>query len=173
METLSYEKYTRHNTKGWIVFIHGAGGSSKTFSRQIGAFRKHFNLLLPDLQDHGNSKDFKMEGASTLTFTKIASNVIDLIDKLGIKQAHFIGVSMGSIIIREIEQLRPSLVESIILGGGVLNLKYQTHLLFKTGAFLSDYISYHKLYQLVAWILMPYENHKVARRVFVREAKTL
>ncbi len=173
MKTLSYEQYTNPRHKEWIVFIHGAGGSSKTFGRQIAAFRKHFNLLLPDLQDHGNSKDFSLDKESKLTFKKIAKPVTELLDELNIKEAHFIGVSMGSIIIREIEQNRPELIKSIILGGGILNLKRQTHLLFKTGALLSNIIPYHKLYQLVAWILMPYENHKVARRLFVKEAKQI
>lgn len=173
MDILSYEKFTKPEHKQWIVFIHGAGGSSKTFGRQVAAFRKHFNLLLPDLQDHGNSKEFVSPGDDKLSFTQVAQNVINLLDELGISEAHFLGVSMGSLIIREIEQLRPDLILSIVIGGGIMNLNRSTHLLFKAGVLLSGLIPYHKLYQLVAWILMPYENHKVARRMFVHEAKTL
>ncbi len=170
MKILSYEKHTKPEHKDWIVFIHGAGGSSKTFTRQIAAFRKHFNLLLPDLQDHGNSKDLELTKDNKITFDEIAHNVVNLLDKLGIVEAHFLGISMGSIIIRVIEDLRPSLIKSIVIGGGIMKLNRRTHLLFKSGVFLSSFIPYHKLYQLVAWILMPYENHKVARRLFVREA---
>ncbi len=170
MKTLSYEKYTKPQHKDWIIFIHGAGGSSKTFTRQIAAFRKHFNLLLPDLQDHGNSKDLELTKDNKITFDEIAHNVINLLDELEIKEAHFLGISMGSIIIRVIEDIRPSLIKSIVIGGGIMKLNRRTHLLFKSGVFLSSFIPYHKLYQLVAWILMPYENHKVARRLFVREA---
>jgi pimeloyl-ACP methyl ester carboxylesterase len=173
MNTLSYEQYIKPEHKQWIVFIHGAGGSSKTFGRQIAAFRKHFNLLLPDLQDHGNSKEFVSPVNDKISFTQVATNVINLLDELGIKEAHFLGVSMGSLIIQEIEQLRPELILSIVIGGGILNLNRRTHLLFKSGVLLSNIVPYHKLYQLVAWILMPYKNHKVARRVFVREARTI
>ncbi|NQU88433.1 MAG: alpha/beta hydrolase [Mariniphaga sp.] len=173
MEILSYEQYTRPEHKQWIVFIHGAGGSSKTFGRQVAAFRKHFNLLLPDLQDHGNSKEFITPEDEKISFTQVAQNVINLLDKLEITEAHLLGVSMGSLIIQEIEQIRPNLILSIVIGGGIMNLDRRTHLLFKTGVILSNIIPYHKLYQLVAWILMPYENHKVARRLFVREAKTI
>ena len=129
-----------------------------------------FNLLLPDLQDHGNSKDLELTKDNKITFDEIAHNVVNLLDKLGIVEAHFLGISMGSIIIRVIEDLRPSLIKSIVIGGGIMKLNRRTHLLFKSGVFLSSFIPYHKLYQLVAWILMPYENHKVARRLFVREA---
>ena len=173
MELLSYEKFTKPEHKNWIVFIHGAGGSSKTFGRQVAAFRKHFNLLLPDLQDHGNSKDLKLTKDQKITFDEIAHNVINLLDELQITEAHFLGISMGSIIIRVIEDMRPSLIKSIVIGGGIMKLNRRTHLLFKSGVFLSKFIPYHKLYQLVAWILMPYENHKVARRLFVREAANI
>lgn len=173
MDILSFEKFTKPQHKQWIVFVHGAGGSSKTFGRQVAAFRKHFNLLLPDLQDHGNSKEFTSTEDEKISFTQVARNVIKLLDELEIKEAHFLGVSMGSLIIREIEQMRPGLVLSIVIGGGIMNLNRRTHLLFKTGVMLSNIIPYQKLYQLVAWILMPYENHKVARRLFVREAKTI
>lgn len=173
MKTLSYEQYTKPEHTQWIVFIHGAGGSSKTFGRQVAAFRKHFNLLLPDLQDHGNSKDFITDANDDFSFTQVAANVVGLLDELGIKEAHFLGVSLGSLIIREIEQIRPDLILSVVIGGGIMNLNRRTHLLFKAGVLLSGIIPYHKLYQLVAWILMPYENHKVARRLFVREAKTI
>ncbi|MBN1822013.1 MAG: alpha/beta hydrolase [Prolixibacteraceae bacterium] len=173
MDSLSYEKYTKPGHKQWIVFVHGAGGSSKTFGRQIAAFKKHFNLLLPDLQDHGNSKEFVNSDNEKLSFTQVARNVVKLLDELGINEAHFLGVSMGSLIIREIENMRPDLILSIVIGGGIMNLNRRTHLLFKTGVILSNFIPYHKLYQLVAWILMPYENHKVARRLFIREAKTI
>ena len=39
----------------WIVFIHGAGGSSTIWFKQINAFRKEYNLLLVDLRGHGRT----------------------------------------------------------------------------------------------------------------------
>jgi len=173
MDTLSYEIYTQSHHKEWIVFVHGAGGSSKTFSRQVAAFKKHFNLLLPDLRDHGNSKKVSPVVKDNFSFEVVARDILNLMDNLKIDKAHFIGVSMGSVIIRVIEELRPNALKSIIIGGGIMKLNRRTHLLFKSGAFLSKFLPYHKLYQLVAWILMPYENHKVARRLFIREASKI
>jgi pimeloyl-ACP methyl ester carboxylesterase len=173
METLSYKKYTQPQHKEWIVFVHGAGGSSKTFGRQVAAFRKHFNLLLPDLRDHGNSKEVSPSDKNNFSFEVVAHDVLNLMDKLGIEKAHFIGISMGSVIIQVIEEIKPDALLSVIIGGGIMKLNRRTHLLFRSGAFLSNILPYHKLYQLVAWILMPYENHKVARRLFVREASQI
>jgi len=52
--------YTTHinsdkNAK-WVVFIHGAGGSSSIWYKQINSFRKHFNLLFVDLRGHGQTE---------------------------------------------------------------------------------------------------------------------
>ena len=37
----------------WIVFVHGIGGSTKTWKKQIDDFSEHYNLLLLDLPGHG------------------------------------------------------------------------------------------------------------------------
>ena len=55
---LYYKKYELSPEKDWVVFVHGAGGSSSIWYRQIRAFRQHFNVLLLDLRGHGNSKNF-------------------------------------------------------------------------------------------------------------------
>ena len=45
--------YRNENSSAeWVVFIHGAGGSSSIWYKQINAFRKEFNLLLVDLRGH-------------------------------------------------------------------------------------------------------------------------
>ncbi|QZE14923.1 alpha/beta hydrolase [Halosquirtibacter laminarini] len=169
-EQLSYTTYTHPDHKRWIVFVHGAGGSSKTFSRQIAAFKKHFNLLLPDMRHHGGSQDLELLSKEEMSFDVVGQDILSLMDDLGIETAHFIGISMGAIVIRMVEQLAPERIDSIIIGGGVMKLNRRTHILFRAGLFFSKLIPYHQLYKMVAHILMPRENHAVARRLFVREA---
>ena len=41
----------------WVVFIHGIGGSTKTWKRQIDLFSEKYNLLLLDLPGHGYNSD--------------------------------------------------------------------------------------------------------------------
>ena len=54
---LHYTVYRNTKIKSpWITFIHGAGGSSSIWFKQIRYFSKFFNLLLIDLRGHGNSK---------------------------------------------------------------------------------------------------------------------
>ena len=54
---INYTIYENSNSKQWVTFVHGAGGSSSIWFKQIRDFQKHFNVLLLDLRGHGNSKD--------------------------------------------------------------------------------------------------------------------
>ena len=53
---IHYQVYKNQNTTKWVTFVHGAGGSSSIWFKQIRAFKKMFNVLLLDLRGHGNSK---------------------------------------------------------------------------------------------------------------------
>ena len=53
---LNYTLYQTNKNAPWVTFIHGAGGSSSIWFKQIRRFSKNFNLLLIDLRGHGASK---------------------------------------------------------------------------------------------------------------------
>ena len=47
---IHYKEYSNNNSKReWVTFVHGAGGSSAIWKKQIPYFSKAFNLLLVDL----------------------------------------------------------------------------------------------------------------------------
>ena len=46
---LKYEAIDNQHEE-WVVFVHGIGGSTKTWNRQIEDFSQRFNLLLLDLK---------------------------------------------------------------------------------------------------------------------------
>ena len=41
---INYSLYKNKNSKEWVTFVHGAGGSSSIWFRQIKEFKKHFNV---------------------------------------------------------------------------------------------------------------------------------
>ena len=53
---LHYSTHLNPTSKLWVTFVHGAGGSSSIWFKQIRAFSKHFNVLMVDLRGHGKSK---------------------------------------------------------------------------------------------------------------------
>lgn len=54
---LNYSVYLNEDPDvSWVTFVHGAGGSSSIWYKQIRDFQKHFHVLLLDLRGHGKSK---------------------------------------------------------------------------------------------------------------------
>ena len=115
-----YHKTFKHKkSKTWVVFVHGAGGSNIVWFRQLREFKRDFNVLLVDLRGHGKSKkDYSKE--EIYKFDEIAQDVIHTMDYLKIHKAHFVGISLGCIVIRAIDKLAPGRAESIILGGAII-----------------------------------------------------
>ena len=84
----------------WIVFIHGAGGSIRTWNRQVGALQQHAKLLLLDLRDHGASEPVN-HSPDQYDFALISSDIKEVMDHLEISKAHFITLSLGTVLIQD------------------------------------------------------------------------
>ncbi len=169
----SIHKAKKENAS-WITFIHGAGGSSAIWFKQIRFFSKNFNLLLIDLQGHGASKDlihnpFK----SKYSFESIAEDIFEVLDHLKIVKSHFVGISLGTILIRQLAEMQPERVEKMIMGGAVLELNLRSRILMYFGNATKSVLPYMWLYRFFAFIIMPNRNHKESRILFIREAKKL
>lgn len=153
----------------WVTFIHGAGGSSSIWFKQIRDFQKEFNVLLLDLRGHGASKS--MLNKHSYTFHSIGNDIVEVLEHLSIQKSHFIGISLGTIIIRELGERFPSLVRSMILGGAVMKLNTRSQLLMQAGNLLKSVLPYLVLYRLFAFVIMPKKAHRESRNLFINEAK--
>lgn len=153
--------------------MHGAGGSSSIWYKQVRAFKRQLNVLLIDLRGHGQSKSPIYSRLKKYTFPVIGDEVIEVLDHLKIKQAHFVGISLGTIIIRDLAERYPNRIASLILGGAVMRLNTRGQVLMRMGNLLKSVIPYLVLYKLFAWIIMPKKSHRDSRNLFVREAKKL
>ncbi len=171
---LDYTTYIHKEATTWVTFVHGAGGSSSIWYKQVREFRKHFNVLLLDLRGHGNSKpSLKDAFNDKYTFDSITDDIVEVVQHLEIKKSHFIGISLGTILIRNLAERNPELVESMILGGAILKLGFRSQVLMRLGVIFKSVIPYLWLYKFFAFVMMPNSNHKESRSLFVREAKKL
>ncbi|QNL20498.1 alpha/beta hydrolase [Hyphobacterium sp. CCMP332] len=157
--------------KQWIVFIHGAGGNISTWKFQIPFFQNHFNLLLIDLKGHGNSKSQEIEKA--YTFKSIAEDINELMIHHNIERAHFIGLSIGSLIIHSYCDLYPHKVSSLIGTGGIYKINWQIHYFSKSAYLLAKIFPYPFLYKVFAYIVMPRKNHNLSRKIFIKASQKL
>lgn len=171
---LNHYTYTNPTAKKWVTFVHGAGGSSSIWFKQIRAFKEEYNVLVLDLRGHGNSKPgLKDSFNEKYTFDAITEDIVEVLEHLKIEKSHFVGISLGTILIRNLAEKRPDLVESMILGGAILKLNFRSQILMRLGIIFKSVVPYMYLYKLFAFIIMPRKNHKESRVLFAKEAKKL
>ena len=170
---LHYTTYRKDKPAPWVTFIHGAGGSSSIWYKQIRDFKSDYNVLLIDLRGHGKSKKHIYEKIKSYTFTAIGDEVIEVLDHLKIKATHWVGISLGTIIIRELSERFPERSNSMILGGAIMKMNLRGQVLMRLGVILKSVVPYLMLYRFFAHIIMPKKSHKESRNLFINEAKKL
>ncbi len=171
---LHHRIYGTDPDREWVVLVHGAGGSSSVWFKQLRAYRAHFNVLLVDLRGHGGSaKIDDGRERKPYTFEAVSREVVDVLDHIGIERAHFVGISLGCLIIRTIAGMAPERVSSMVLGGAIARLNMRSRLLVVLGNALKRVLPFMWLYRLYAWIIMPRAGHRESRTIFIQEAQKL
>jgi len=153
------------------VLVHGAGGSSTIWYKQIRAYRKHFNVLVVDLRGHGACG---IENSPTkYTLELVSQDILEVLNSLNIEKAHFVGISLGTMLIRHLAETNPERFHSMLLAGAVIRITPRLHFLLGVANLFKRFIPFMWLYKLFAWILMPKKTHETSRSLFVREAKKI
>jgi pimeloyl-ACP methyl ester carboxylesterase len=169
---LHHRTHVLDEDRDWVVLVHGAGGSSSIWFRQLRAYSQRFNVLLVDLRGHGGSAELGEAGSRVpYTFEDVSRDVLDVLDHLDIRSAHFVGISLGCLIIRTIAEMAPERVRSMVLGGAVVRLNLRSRALVVVGNAFKRVLPFMWLYRLYAWIIMPRVGHRESRMIFIREAQ--
>ncbi|MEC5166398.1 pimeloyl-ACP methyl ester carboxylesterase [Flavobacterium sp. PL11] len=173
-DVINYTIYENKNSDQWVTFVHGAGGSSSIWFKQIRDFKKQYNVLLLDLRGHGDSKNnLKTAFKQKYTFSALANDILEVLNFLTIKKSHFVGISLGTILIRQLAEMYPERVQTMILGGAILKMNFRSQVLMRVGNIFKYVLPYLLLYKLFAFVIMPKKNHKQSRILFINEAKKL
>lgn len=80
-----------------LLFIHGSGGSSIMWSKQVEALKDSANTVAIDLPGHGRSR-----GPSLNTIPDYAHSVIEFIDLIGMPRPIPVGLSLGGAIAQQL-----------------------------------------------------------------------
>ena len=81
------------------------------------------------------------------------------------------GISLGTILIRQLAEMHPERVQSMILGGAILKMNFRSQILMRLGNIFKYVLPYLVLYRFFAFVIMPKKNHKQSRILFINEAK--
>jgi pimeloyl-ACP methyl ester carboxylesterase len=156
----------------WVLFIHGAGGSTRTWRKQIDVFKEKFNLLLIDLPGHAKSQEATLH-QDFYNFEWIANKIWEVVDLIGVKKVHIAAVSLGSIIAMQMRHNRPDQVAGMVFAGPIVALTTKLRILAKTGLALARVIGFQNFYAVTARLTLPRKNHQKSREIFVRESKRI
>tara|TARA_Y100000589_G_C27198499_1_gene648234 strand:+ start:10075 stop:10944 length:870 start_codon:yes stop_codon:yes gene_type:complete len=171
-DLLHYEIMGAEEGAPWLVFVHGAGGSIRTWKFQVEHFSKSFRLLLLDLRDHGYSKNMIPE-YDAYNFQIIASDILKVIDKLNITRAHFMSLSVGSVILQKLDIMRPKLMDKLVMAGAIFDGSKCMHAFVHCGKLLTYIIPFRAFYSLFSFIVLPRKNHRLSRYIFRRQSKRM
>ena len=152
--------------------VHGAGGSTRTWRKQVEEFGKHYHLLIIDLPGHAGSAE-STRYQEKYDFEWISQRIWDVVDLHTEKPIHVVAVSLGSIIAMQMYELRPQGISALLFAGPIVSLSVKLRILARSGLFIAKVIGFRNFYSLMAKIVLPKKNHKKSREIFVRESKFL
>ncbi|HEY4327827.1 MAG TPA: alpha/beta hydrolase [Mucilaginibacter sp.] len=94
-----------------LVLIHGHPFDHTMWYPQVVAFSESYQVITPDLRGYGEST---LPDRSNTKFEDYATDILQLLDALGINSFHLGGLSMGGQIIMEIYRQAPARIKSMI-----------------------------------------------------------
>ncbi len=100
-----------------LVLQHGFSQSVKRWylAGYIDALQQDYQLILIDARGHGGSD--KPHDPAAYTLPQQVSDVVTVLDDLGLDQAHFWGYSMGGRIGFGMAKYAPERIQTLIIGG--------------------------------------------------------
>lgn len=94
-----------------VVFAHGGGGDLSQWRHQIPVFARQYRVIAFDARGHGGSS--LGNGASGIgTFV---SDLQTLLRHLEIRQAHFVGATLGGVTVLELALAHPEMARTLVL----------------------------------------------------------
>jgi len=171
-QVLYAETYIKDENSDWLVFLHGFGGSTQMFKKQLSYFKDRFNLLLLDLPGHGRSLAGIAE-RGIHRFEGVADMVAETLKKYNIEKACFVCVSLGTLVFAALQAKYPELVNGAILCGAVAGVNLAWRVLLAVLNQIKYIFPHRFLLWAFAWILLPWKSHAKSRRFFIESGKLL
>ncbi|MCF8034861.1 MAG: alpha/beta hydrolase [Desulfarculaceae bacterium] len=107
------EMYHEVHGQGFpLLLIMGLRRNAEWWHLQLPELSRHFQVIAFDNRGAGRSGKPAMD----YSIPMFAADTAGLLDGLGVKQAHVVGVSMGGYIAQELALARPDLVAGLVLG---------------------------------------------------------
>ena len=138
-----------------IFFTHGVGGAEDAWRFITPKLKDKFTIVTYDLRGHGNSKGLTLNPfQSKYTFKVITDDIINVLNHEKILKSHFVGISLGTILIRKLADFIPERVITMTMAGAIIKLNFRSRILMYFGNFTKSFLPYMWIYRLFALVLM-------------------
>ena len=91
-----------------LVFVHAGCADHRMWDGQFSTFARHYRVLCYDMRGYGKSS------LKTASFSN-RKDLYDLLEILGIQEAHFVACSMGSLAVTDFALEHPEKVKSLVV----------------------------------------------------------
>ncbi|HHB83707.1 MAG TPA: alpha/beta hydrolase [Devosia sp.] len=111
---------TKHEEYQTIVLCHGLAANGLQFVADAHFFAAQgFRVIVPDLRGHGRSKipDEKLISDADITIRILAEDLVAILDKEGVKKAHWVGNSLGGIVALSLMDTHPRRLGDVVVFG--------------------------------------------------------
>ncbi len=103
-----------------LLLLHAAMGSSRRMYAWVPHLCRDFRVVRPDLRGHGGSD---IPGEGQLDIERMTTDVIELLDHLGVERAHLAGSSAGGIVCMHTAITHPERVATLATFAATPGLK--------------------------------------------------
>jgi pimeloyl-ACP methyl ester carboxylesterase len=98
-----------------LLLLHGGGGAGVNWQLIFNKPPEGFQLVIPDLRGHGRT----LNPSDELSFRQVSSDVLALVDRVGIGRFRAIGLSFGAKTLLHLATRQPSRVDAMVLVSAV------------------------------------------------------
>ena len=100
-----------------LIFSNSLGTDHRMWKSQIDYFAKNYFVICYDTRGHGNSVV-----STALELNDLAHDVLDILDALEIKKAHFCGISMGGITGLKLAKIAPERLFTVTIANSAAKI---------------------------------------------------
>lgn len=94
-----------------LLFLHGIGGNRRNWDGELKQFGGAYRAVAMDFRGYGDSESLQ----DGFEFTDFVSDVTQVLDALGVRKAHVVGLSMGGLVAQALYSRAPERVKSLAL----------------------------------------------------------